>query len=105
MRVLVGILTLITAGIGLVSWFFFRTYILRLFLVLDVDPWSWRWWDSLGIVLLTMIWLIFVYLSAYFYQKALEKGRFWRLFGAVTMTQCLLPALAELSLRIVTLGT
>jgi hypothetical protein len=90
---LAGLLTVITAGLGLAEWLGFRPLV-RLFLqITRTNPWAWRWWDLTSFIVLGIGWLCLVYLSAYLYRRGLEKRRLGRTFGLVLMAQILVPLL------------
>lgn len=80
-------------ALGLAGWLAVRTFAVQPLLYVYVKPLAQRWFDEVSFVLLGFLWLILVYLSAHFYQKALERRRLWRLFAKVTLIQVLAPAL------------
>lgn len=92
-RALAGALTVITSAFGLAELLLLRTSVSRFLILSDISPWVFRWWDSVAIIVLVMLWLALVYLSAYLYQKALEKRRLWRVFGVVSLAQVLVPVI------------
>ena len=92
-RALAGALAAVTMMLGLAGWLAVRTFAVKPLVYVYVKPLAQRWFDEVSFVLLGFLWLILVYLSAHFYQKALERRRLWRLFAKVTLIQVLAPAL------------
>lgn len=90
-RALAAVLTLVTSALGLAEWLVLRIFVQRFLILGDISPWAWNWWNSIAMVALGVVWLTLVYLSAHFYQTALEKRRLWRVFGVVSLAQVLVP--------------
>jgi arginine exporter protein ArgO len=86
-------MAVVTAGLGLAAFVLIRGFIRPFLALARVSPGAWNWWDILGTVCLGMVWLILVYLAAYWYQKAVKRGRLWRTFGLVTLAQVAAPVL------------
>ncbi len=91
--VVAGALAVVTMALGLAGWLALRTFAVQPLLYVYVTPMAQRWVDDVSFILFGFLWLAMVYLSAYFYQRALERRRLWRLFVRVTLIQVLAPAL------------
>ena len=93
-RILAGALAGVTTALGLAAWLGLRTFVVRPLMQAAAKPLAWRWVDSASFVLLGLAWLVLVYVSAYAYQRAVERRRLWRLFARVTLFEMLIPGLA-----------
>jgi len=102
-HLLVGVLTLVTAGLGLAGWAALTSFAVHPLMWAYASSFAWRLWDSVSVILMILGWLVLVYLSAHFYQRALKRGRLWRLFGIVTAVQIALPLILVALVRLVLL--
>ena len=91
--ILAGALAVVTMALGLAGWLALRSFAVRPLLLAFASPKALTPMDQVSFILLGLLWLAMVYLSAYFYQRALERRRLWRLFVRVTLIQVLAPAL------------
>ena len=102
-RLLVGVLLLVTAGLGLADWAALTSFAVHPLMVAYASSFAWHLWDTVSVILLILGWLVLVYLCAHFYQKALMRGRLWRLFGTVTAVQIALPLIIIALVRLLLL--
>lgn len=102
-HLLVGVLTLVTAGLGLAGWAALTSFAVHPLMWAYASGFAWRLWDSVSVILMMLGWLVLVYLSAHFYQRALKRGRLWRLFATVTAVQIALPLILVALVRLVLL--
>lgn len=92
-RALAGLLTVVSSALGIGEWLLLRTFMRRFLWLARVSPWAWRWWESVSLIVLGLVWLAFVYLVAHYYQQAVGGKRLWPLFARVCLGQALLPLL------------
>ena len=92
-RFLAGVLTVVTAGLGLGAWIALTTFAVHPILRAYSAPRAEHWWDSVANILFALFWLASVYLTGYFYQKAATRRTLWPLFAKVTLIEVLAPLL------------
>jgi len=92
-RFVAGILTVATAGLGLVAWIALTTFAVHPIMRAYSAPLAERWWDNVANILFALIWLASVYICNYLYQKAAARKTLWPLFAKVTLIEVLVPLL------------
>jgi hypothetical protein len=102
-QVLAGVLTVVSSALGIGEWMLLRILVRRFLWLAQVSPWAWRWWESVSLIVLGLLWLVSVYLVAYYYQQAAMRGRLGHLFAYVTLGQVSVPLLLLGVLQIVAL--
>jgi hypothetical protein len=102
-RLVAGLLTVVTAVLGLLDYVVLTSFVLHPLMWAFAAPFSWQLWDTVSVIVLILIWLVLVYMSAYFYQKAVTRNTLWRLFGTITLFQIVLPSVAAGIVRLLLL--
>ncbi|NLF01231.1 MAG: hypothetical protein GX601_09670 [Anaerolineales bacterium] len=79
-RVLGVVLTAVTGLVGIPCWLAGREALKDVARATGTNQWMVGFLDRAGFILFGLLWLVLVYLSAHYYDKAVEKGKLWPVF-------------------------